>query len=210
MEKKPLKKEKRNMDLESVESHTTEFKSSWRDEYLKWICVFANTNGGRLLIGVDDNGNPVGVKDSKKLLEDLPNKFRDILGIIPSVQLEKKESKEIIGIEVEHSFAPISYHGRFYVRSGSTIQELKDRDLTRFLISKSGKNWEEYIEENASIDDINIETIDKFKKIAVKRIPSVKDENDPLKILEKLNLIENGKLTRAGIFGHISDIKSKI
>ncbi|MEN6589691.1 MAG: RNA-binding domain-containing protein [Proteiniphilum sp.] len=206
MEKKPLKKEKRNMDLESVESHTTEFKSSWRDEYLKWICVFANTNGGRLLIGVDDNGNPVGVKDSKKLLEDLPNKFRDILGIIPSVQLEKKESKEIIGIEVEHSFAPISYHGRFYVRSGSTIQELKDRDLTRFLISKSGKNWEEYIEENASIDDINIETIDKFKKIAVKRIPSVKDENDPLKILEKLNLIENGKLTRAGIFGHISDI----
>lgn len=206
MEKKPLKKEKRNMDLESVESHTTEFKSSWRDEYLKWICVFANTNGGRLLIGVDDNGNPVGVKDSKKLLEDLPNKFRDILGIIPSVQLEKKESKEIIGIEVEHSFAPISYHGRFYVRSGSTIQELKDTDLTRFLILKSGKHWEEYIEENASIDDINIETIDKSKKIAVKRIPSVKDENDPLKILEKLNLIENGKLTRAGIFGHISDI----
>jgi len=68
VEKKPLKKEKRNMDLESVESHTTEFKSSWRDEYLKWICAFANTNGGRLLIGVDDNGNPVGVKDSKKLL----------------------------------------------------------------------------------------------------------------------------------------------
>lgn len=54
------------MDLESVESHTTEFKSSWRDEYLKWICAFANTNGGRLLIGVDDNGNPVGVKDSNK------------------------------------------------------------------------------------------------------------------------------------------------
>lgn len=181
------------------ESQITEFKPNWRDEYLKWICAFANTNGGRLLIGLDDNGKPVGIKDSKKLLEDLPNKFRDILGIIPSVKLEKKKGKDIITIEVEHSYAPISYHGRFYVRSGSTIQELKGKDLTRFLISKSGKNWDEYIEESASIEDINIETIDKFKRIAVKRIPFVKNENEPIKVLEKLNLIENGKLTRSGL-----------
>ncbi|GAB6274709.1 MAG: helix-turn-helix domain-containing protein [Peptococcaceae bacterium] len=185
--------------MKEKESQTTEFKSSWRDEYLKWICAFANTDGGRLLIGVDDNGNPVGVKDSKKLLEDLPNKFRDILGIIPSVRLKQKKGKNIIAIEVEHSFAPISYHGRFYVRSGSTIQELKGRDLTRFLISKSGKDWDEYIEESASVEEINIETINKFKQIAVKRIPFVKDENEPIKILEKLNLIENGKLKRAGL-----------
>ncbi|ABX31960.1 putative transcriptional regulator [Petrotoga mobilis SJ95] len=187
------------MDLESVESHTTEFKSSWRDEYLKWICAFANTDGGRLLIGVDDNGKPVGVEDSKKLLEDLPNKLRDTLGIIPSVRLEKENGKEIIIIEVEHSYVPISYHGRFYVRSGSTIQELKGKDLTRFLISNSGKHWEEYIEENASIEDINNETIEKLKQIAIKRIPLVKDENEPIKVLEKLNLIKNGKLTRAAL-----------
>ncbi len=188
------------MDLELVESHTTEFKSSWRDEYIKSICAFANTDGGRLLIGVDDNGKPVGVEDSKKLLEDLPNKLRDTLGIIPSVRLEKENGKEIIIIEVEHSYVPISYHGRFYVRSGSTIQELKGKDLTRFLISNSGKHWEEYIEENASIEDINNETIEKFKQIAIKRIPLVKDENEPIKVLEKLNLIKNGKLTRAALY----------
>ncbi len=185
--------------MRTSESQIIEFKTSWRDEYLKWICAFANTNGGKLLIGVDDNGVPVGVKDSKKLLEELPNKFRDILGIIPSVKLEKKKGKDVIAIVVEHSYAPISYHGRFYVRSGSTIQELRGRDLTRFLVSKSGKNWEEYIEENASIEDIDTKTIEKFKQIAVKRIPFVKDENDPLKILEKLNLIDNGRLTRAAL-----------
>lgn len=181
------------------ESHNIEFKSSWRDEYLKWICAFANTDGGILTIGVDDNGNPVGVKNSKRLLEDLPNKCRDILGIIPSVKLEKKKGKEIITIEVEHSYAPISYHGRFYVRSGSTVQELKDKDLTRFLISKSGKDWDEYAEENTSIEDINIETIEKFKRIAIKRIPFAKDEIDPVRLLEKLNLMDNGKFKRAAI-----------
>lgn len=69
--------------MQMKESQTTEFKSSWRDEYFKWICAFANTDRSKLIIGLNDNCNPVGVKDSKKLLEDLPNKFRDIFGIIP-------------------------------------------------------------------------------------------------------------------------------
>lgn len=185
--------------MQTKESQITEFKTSWRDEYLKWICAFANTDGGQLIIGVDDNGNPVGVENSKKLLEDLPNKFRDILGIIPSVRLKKKKGKDIITIEVEHSYAPISYHGRFYVRSGSTIQELKDKNLTRFLISRSGKGWDEYVEENVSIEDINIETVEKFKRIALKRISFVKDEPDTIRLLEKLNLIDNGKFKRAAI-----------
>lgn len=185
--------------MRTKESHAIEFKSSWRDEYLKWICAFANSDGGILTIGVDDNGNPVGVKDSKKLLEDLPNKCRDILGIIPSVKLEKKKGKDIITIKVEHSYAPISYYGKFYKRSGSTVQKLKDKDLTRFLISKSGKEWEEYAEENASIEDINIETIEKFKRIAIKRIPFAEDESDPGRLLEKLNLMDNGKFKRAAI-----------
>ncbi|QPM69086.1 ATP-binding protein [Atribacter laminatus] len=194
-----MKKEKRNMDSKQVESQVTEFKPSWRDDYLKWVCAFANTDGGRLIIGVDDSGNPIGIKDTKKLLEDLPNKFRDILGIIPSVRFEKKKDMDIITIEVKHSNVPISYNGRFYIRSGSTIQELKGKDLSRFLISKSGKGWDEYIEESAIKDDINIGTIEKLKRIEIKRIPFIKDENEPMKVLEKLNLIENGKFKRAAI-----------
>ena len=49
------------------ESQTTEFKSIWRDEYLKILCAFANTDGGQLIIGVDDNGKVIGIKNSKKL-----------------------------------------------------------------------------------------------------------------------------------------------
>ncbi|NLI55904.1 transcriptional regulator [bacterium] len=181
------------------ESQTIEFKLSWRDEYLKIICAFANTDGGRLIIGVDDNGNPVGVKNSIKLLEDLPNKIRDILGLIPKIKLEKRKGKDIIVLEVECSYAPISYQGRFYIRSGSTVQELKGRELTRFLISKSGKRWDEYLEERATTEDINFETLEKFKQLAFKRLPFIKEEKESVKILEKLNLIEDEKLTRAGI-----------
>ena len=57
-----------------IESQITEFKAGWRDEYLKHLCAFANTLGGRLFIGVADDGSVLGAKEIKKLLEDIPNK----------------------------------------------------------------------------------------------------------------------------------------
>jgi predicted HTH transcriptional regulator len=43
------------------ESQSTEWKETWRDEYLRWICGFANAEGGVLLIGRNDKGVAVGV-----------------------------------------------------------------------------------------------------------------------------------------------------
>ena len=70
-----------------MENQNVEYKESWRDEYLKWICGFANASGGTLYIGIDDKGKPCNLKDSKKLLEDIPNKIRDVLGLICDVDL---------------------------------------------------------------------------------------------------------------------------
>ena len=70
-----MRKEKGNMALKSIESQNVEFKSNWRDEYLKVICAFANADGGKLIVGVDDKGKAIGVGNAKKLLEDVPNKI---------------------------------------------------------------------------------------------------------------------------------------
>ena len=56
------------------ESQNIEWKETWRDEYLKWICGFANAQGGVLEIGKNDRGELVGVKDVLRLLEEIPNK----------------------------------------------------------------------------------------------------------------------------------------
>ena len=77
------------MDLSMSENQNIEWKESWRDEYLKWICGFANAVGGKLYIGKDDKGMVVGVDNVKKLSEDIPNKVRDVLGIIVDVNIHK-------------------------------------------------------------------------------------------------------------------------
>ena len=43
-------------NMMKAESPNIEFKESWRDEYQKWICGFANAQGGTLYIGLRDNG----------------------------------------------------------------------------------------------------------------------------------------------------------
>lgn len=71
------------------ESQNIEWKESWRDEYLKWICGFANAQGGRILLGVDDTGRIVGLNNYSRLLEDIPNKILQALGIMVDVDLHE-------------------------------------------------------------------------------------------------------------------------
>ena len=67
------------------ESQNVEWKTRWRDEYLRWICGFANADGGVLVIGRNDDGVVTGMSGVRKLLEDIPNKVRDVLGIVVDV-----------------------------------------------------------------------------------------------------------------------------
>ena len=103
-----------------TESQNIEFKESWRDEYQKWICGFANAQGGTLYIGLHDNGEVCGVQDAKKLMEDILNKVRDIMGILVEVNLREKNEKQYLEIVTEAYPYPISFRGKYYQRSGTT------------------------------------------------------------------------------------------
>ena len=75
---------------------------------------YANAHGGTLFIGKDDNGKVVGIQGSKKLLEDLPNKITNALGIIADVNLRTEDGKDYLEIVVDKYPSLISYHGRYY------------------------------------------------------------------------------------------------
>jgi len=183
------------------ETQNIEYKQSWRDDYLKWICGFANANGGSIFIGKDDNGNVVGAIDTKRLLEEIPNKVRDVLGILVDVNLHSTTDGEFIEILVEAYPYPVNYKGQYHYRSGSTKQELKGTALDKFLLQKKGKRWDGVPVPKVSRKDLKQETFDFFRKRAFKsqRIEEdiLTDTNELL--LENLQLKENDFLKRAAI-----------
>ena len=118
-----------------MESQNLEWKESWRDEYLKTICAFANTHGGLLEIGRNDKGVICGVSGLEKLMEDLPNKIKSAMAIIADVSACEENGKRYIVVSVNAHPFPISYRGSYYIRSGSTTQQLTGR-LLRWLIKQ--------------------------------------------------------------------------
>jgi len=191
----------RNLNTNQVikESQTVEFKLIWRDDYLKTICAFANSEGEALYIGLDDNGNVVGVEDIKSLIEILPNKINNRLGLLVDIKAEVKSGLEYLKIKVNKTYAPISYNGKFYKRSGSNTVELSGNNLTNFLLKKYGKTWDDIAEESISLDEIDLDTIEKFKKLAKDRVPNIDREDNLELLLKKLNLYDGKYLKRAAV-----------
>lgn len=183
------------------ENQNIEWKESWKDEYLKWICGFANASGGKIIIGKNDLGKVVGLKGSKKLLEEIPNKTRDILGIIVDVNLHQTKEGDFIEIIVEDYPYPVNYKGQYHYRSGSTKQELKGAALDRFLLQKKGIRWDGVPVPKVTIDDLKNETFEIFRKKAIKvqRIDDDVLNDDNENLLENLKLLEDKYLKRAAI-----------
>lgn len=191
------------------ETHNVEFKQSWRDEYLKWICGFANADGGTILIGKDDDGRTVGVSNAKQLMEDIPNKIQMNLGIVCDVRSHVDGTDEYIEIAVDPSPYPVNYHGEFHYRSGATKQVLKGNALTRFIFDRMGLSWESVRVGDVDPDDLWRESFSIFRTKALEsgRMTEAELSRTDWDLLDKLGLVSKGQLNRAGVllFSHFPE-----
>ncbi len=181
------------------ETQNVEWKRSWRDKHLKWICGFANAQGGILEIGRDDSGKVVGVKGVLRLLEEIPGKVQSLLGIVVDVNLKSEAGREYLEIAVEPHPNPISYKGEFHYRSGSTKQVLRGAALSRFLLARYGRTWDDMPLPGVGLKDLDTRVVDAFRRRTVRsgRLPA-EVLGEPIEILVgNLSLREGEHLKRA-------------
>ena len=251
------------------ENQNIEWKWSWNDEYLKWLCGYANVKGGTLYIGVNDDGYVVGLENARLLLEQLPNKIITKLGIVAQIKKEsvvglghnirytseipehirmavvnryasgefdsqnvesklsentkneldkikkalnrieaeaqvhvnEDESVDYISISVEKYPFAISCEGKYYKRSGSTLQLLDGFELQNFLLEKAGKTWDTMPVPGVSVKDLDKSAIEAFRKKAVanKRMTEAEVNVSDELLLKNLKMFEDGQLSRAAI-----------
>ena len=183
------------------EGQTEEYKASWHEDHIKIICGFANAAGGSLYLGVDDKGKVIGLNDYQKLLANLPNKVRQVLDITVSVQEHIEEGRPYLEVVTPARQEAVSCRSRYYIRSGSTTQELTGADLNTFLLEKGGKAWDQVLEPDATLEDLNMDTLKQYATTAEGngRLQNVINL-PPSLLLQKLKLADKeGKLTRAAL-----------
>jgi ATP-dependent DNA helicase RecG len=181
--------------MKKIESHTVEFKEIWKEDNLKTLCGFANTNGGEMHVGVKDDGTVKGLPEITELIEILPNKIRTNLSIQPECQLKTTKGKRWILIRIAKSEGLVTYNGLVYARTGSNTHALRNNDLAGFVASRNS-NWDTTTDSSLRFEELDQSFVKSFKK----RLPKAMQKEPKLKnLLSKLHLISDNKLTRASI-----------
>ena len=164
-------------------------------------CGFANAQGGKIYIGKDDKGNVIGVADFTDLMEKIPNKIKNLLGITAEVNLLHEDAKHYIEIIVQPYSVPISLRSRYFYRSGSVKQELTGAALNEFLLERIGKKWDSVPVPIVQVEDLKSEIFAFFKEKGIKsgRIAEDSRNDTPLQVLENLKLVDKTLLNRAAV-----------
>jgi len=195
--------------IEKGENSSVEFKTAdVRPESLaREIVGFANSQGGIILLGVDDSGNIIGNDSTKNYDVWISNISRyNVVPPIHRVYYETKLSETSIGIiEVPKGFdKPYqTSDGKFLVRVNSTLRSASQGELLRLFQQSGVFHYDLTGVSNSSISELNIFQIDKyFAKYDIKL--SNESPNEQINILKNADILtQTGEMTVAGalIFG---------
>ncbi len=137
-----------------MENSITEYKREFTTELNKEIIAFANTAGGKIYIGIDDNGNSVGLLNIDDVMQACVNHIRNTIKpditMFVKISSVKKDSKDIIEIEVEKGTArPYYISGKgikpegVYVRVGSSSVPATESAILKMITETYGESYEE-------------------------------------------------------------------
>jgi ATP-dependent DNA helicase RecG len=180
------------------EGETVEFKEQWNDHGLEALASFVNTKGGTLLIGIRDNGTVIGWTGDDRAQQVIINQIVEILRVQPAVSVQRYQDQPVLVIEVKPGTTLATCRGRYFQRIGNTSREIPAEQLGRYFITKLGIQWDG-ITDNYTLDQIDPEAIKRFLELAKKRLPFARDNDSIGNILQNLELIHDGKITRAAI-----------
>ena len=181
------------------ECNVVEFKSEDCDGIYNTISAFSNTNGGCIIVGVEDKTkNIIGIDISDGKQTAIANKSAHSLGVQPDINVITIEGKTLLKIIVDKSSIPVQYKGKYYKRVGDSTQIASQEELRKLLLKEV--SWDSNTN-NCTLEDIDEKTVFSFIKLAVKKdriIPEAVDYTLE-EILTHLDLISDGKLTNASI-----------
>ncbi len=188
-----------NYKLNITESETIEFKTSFQEEVIISLVAFANHKGGAVYIGVNDNGEVVGITLGKETIQKWLNeiKVKTQPSIIPDVKELDYNNKKVVTIHVqEFPVKPISFKGRYYKRRNNANHLLSPIEIADLSLQSLQLSWDAYEKNNKTIEDLDRSKVERFIN-RVNETGRFQLPNDWKSSLTKLKLIRENKITNA-------------
>ena len=173
--------------LSGGESYTVEFKENPDKDLPPEVCAFANASGGKVYIGIHDEGYVVGTDTSnvaRSRIQDTINKIE------PRLNVKMEVVDNIIVLTVpEGTHKPYSCPAGFYLRSGPNSQKLDRDSIIEFFQSEGRIRYDEIVRTDLPVEGMfNEEAYKKFIRLA--GISEVHDRDIILKNLKCANDVD--------------------
>ncbi|MBR5344285.1 MAG: putative DNA binding domain-containing protein [Clostridia bacterium] len=133
-----------------IETEHMEFKSRVTDELYKEVIAFANTEGGEILVGVDDHGQPIGMADIDEEYTRITNGIRDAIAPDVTMFVRYAVKDHTISITIaEGANKPYYLKGKglkpsgVYVRQGASSVPASPEMIRRMIRDSDGDIFEE-------------------------------------------------------------------
>ncbi|MDR3366938.1 MAG: putative DNA binding domain-containing protein, partial [Prevotellaceae bacterium] len=182
--------------IASGEGYNVEFKTSFNQDVITSLNAFASSDGGVVVIGVDDEGQTIGVTLNSESVASWINevKTKTEPAIIPDAYEFTIDGKTIVALSIqEFPVKPVAVKGRYYKRVKNSNHQLGLNEISKMYLKTFNSSWDYYIDEQHTLDDISLDKIIAFSKKNV----TLSAEKDPLRLLQKYELTRNGCITKA-------------
>ena len=184
------------------ENENLEFKSSFNNEVIETLTAFANANGGKILVGVNDKGEPlknfeIGKESVQRWLNEIKQKTEP--SIIPDVNVAKLKGVNVVEFSIkEFPVKPVACRGRYFKRINNSNHRLSISEISDVYLQAMQYSWDSYLYNGANQNDLDISLIRKFTE-KVNRNGRFSLPAEPFEALKKLNMIKNGYPTNAAM-----------
>lgn len=178
----------------------TEYKSSFGDSVIETLVAFANSKGGQVFVGVDDDGKPVknfSIREEtvQQWINEIKNKTQP--SIIPDAETVETDGHEAVVFSIkEFPVKPVSFKGRYYKRIQNSNHQLSLSEISNMHLQSFNTSWDSYATNEYTLEGVSLDKVNAFieKSNGFKEFPL---QDDPLTVLYKFELIKEPKITNA-------------
>ncbi len=166
------------------EKYDLEFKEKIAKTFLKTVSAFSNYNDGKIIFGINDDGDLIGLDTTDKETLKIESMINDTLDPVPNYKLETKDldGRQIIILNIfKGKNTPYYYKGKAYRRSNTSTLEVDRLELNRLVMEGINKDYEE---KKSSNQNLSFETLE----LKLKNIVGINSLS--LDILKTLNLYD--------------------
>lgn len=134
------------------ESKTLEFKETVTKTFLKTVSAFSNYGGGKIIFGIDDNGNVKEIEKSEDVCIDIENSINDNISPQPKYNILVNDDRTITLTVFEGDNKPYFYKSKAYKRNDTATIEVDTFELTRLILESKKINFEELKAEKQELE----------------------------------------------------------